>query len=150
MSDKRATRHPRAELHAPRTNNLLRQKDKPTDRRKRKVPGKSGGANQPLRRKKEMKTVAFLAAAACAATFAFSVQAAESDAKLQKDQAESTYKMAKKQASTDEKSAMAQCKSMSGDAEKQCKKDATATHNKTMADAKDAYTKAKADYKAMK
>jgi hypothetical protein len=98
----------------------------------------------------EMKTIATLAAAVCAATIAFSVPAAESVAKMQKDQAESNYKMAKKQANADEKSAMAQCKTMSGDAEKQCKKDATATHDKTMADAKDSYDKAKADYKASK
>ena len=52
----------------------------------------------------------------CAASFAFPAQAADSVAKIQKDQAENSYEMAKKQAADEEKSAMAQCGALSGDA----------------------------------
>ena len=81
-----------------------------------------------------MKTLATLAALACAATFTLSAQAVDSPARIQKEQAEASYKMAKKQAKADEESAEAQCKTLSGDARKQCKKDADAAHDKTMAE----------------
>jgi len=91
-----------------------------------------------------------LAAAVCAASFAFPAQAADSVAKIQKDQAENSYEMAKKQAADEEKSAMAQCGALSGDAKSQCKKNAEAAHDKAMADAKANLDKAKADHKATK
>jgi len=97
-----------------------------------------------------MNKLSTLVAVACAATFAFSAQAADSVAKVQKNQAEASYEMAKKHAAADQKSALAQCDVMSGDAKSMCRKNAEATHDKTMADAKANLEKAKADYKATK
>ncbi len=97
-----------------------------------------------------MKTLTTLAGVVCAATLAFSAQAADSVAKIQKDQAETSYDMAKKMAADEEKAALAQCGALSGDAKSQCKKNAEAAHDKSMADAKANLEKAKAEYKATK
>ena len=70
-----------------------------------------------------MKTLPTVAAVACAAAFAFPAQAADSAAKIQKDQAETSYEMAKKQAADEEKTAMAQCGALSGERQEPVQKE---------------------------
>jgi hypothetical protein len=107
-------------------------------------------ADAPPSKEVTMKTLTTLAAAAFAAALSVGAHAADSIAKIQKDQAELSYDMARKQAAADEKSAKAQCDVMAGDARSQCRRNAEAAHDKTMADAKANLDKAKADYKATK